>query len=53
MQDVWAEYVGTANVALLDYIAGLRPCYRLGVLAAASSARASASEAGPRLRAAL
>ncbi|HET9103824.1 MAG TPA: HAD-IA family hydrolase [Solirubrobacteraceae bacterium] len=32
MDEVWAEYVGTANAPLLDYVAGLRPRYRLGVL---------------------
>lgn len=32
MDEVWAEYLGSANAPLLDYIAGLRPRYRLGIL---------------------
>ena len=32
MDDVWAEYLGSANAPLLDYIAGLRPRFRVGIL---------------------
>lgn len=30
--DVWAEYVGTLNSELLDYLAGLRPRYTTAIL---------------------
>jgi len=30
--EIWAEYLGTLNVVLADYFAGLRPRYRTGIL---------------------
>ncbi len=32
MDDLWTEYVGTLNVELARYFAGLRPRYRTGIL---------------------
>jgi epoxide hydrolase-like predicted phosphatase len=32
MDDLWQEYLGTLNEDLVDYIRGLRPRYRLGLL---------------------
>ena len=32
MADLWEEYVGTLNVELADYFAGLRPRYITGIL---------------------
>ncbi len=32
MDDLWAEYLGTLNVGLAAYFAGLRPRYRTGIL---------------------
>jgi epoxide hydrolase-like predicted phosphatase len=32
MQDLWAEYLGTLNVELTTYFAGLRPHYRTAIL---------------------
>ncbi|CAN5895126.1 HAD-IA family hydrolase [soil metagenome] len=31
-EDLWAEYLGTLNVELAGYFAGLRPRYRTGIL---------------------
>jgi epoxide hydrolase-like predicted phosphatase len=30
--DLWAEYLGSANHAMLDFVASLRPDYRVGLL---------------------
>ncbi|MGX1808994.1 HAD family hydrolase [Nocardia sp. NPDC055321] len=30
--DMWAQYLGVANSELIDYLAGLRPRYRTGLL---------------------
>ncbi|MFI5879221.1 HAD family hydrolase [Streptomyces sp. NPDC051554] len=32
MADLWDEYLGTPNTELIDYVAGLRPHCRLGIL---------------------
>lgn len=32
MADMWREYLGTANTALIEYARGLRPRYRTGIL---------------------
>jgi putative hydrolase of the HAD superfamily len=32
MGDLWREYVGTANTELIEYVRGLRPRYRTGIL---------------------
>jgi putative hydrolase of the HAD superfamily len=32
MADLWDEYLGTPNTELIDYVAGLRPRCRLGML---------------------
>ena len=32
MADLWDEYLGTPNTGLIDYVAGLRPHCRLGIL---------------------
>jgi putative hydrolase of the HAD superfamily len=32
MADLWDEYLGTPNTELIDYVAGLRPRCRLGIL---------------------
>ncbi|UXX97988.1 HAD family phosphatase (plasmid) [Streptomyces sp. AD2-2] len=32
MADLWTEYLGTPNVELIDYMRGLRPRCRLGIL---------------------
>jgi putative hydrolase of the HAD superfamily len=32
MDDLWAEYLGTLNVELTDYVRGLRPRYRTGII---------------------
>nr|WP_280883103.1 HAD family phosphatase [Streptomyces pseudovenezuelae] len=32
MADLWAEYLGTPNVELIEYVRGLRPRCRLGIL---------------------
>jgi epoxide hydrolase-like predicted phosphatase len=32
MADLWREYLGTANTELIDYVHGLRPRYRTGIL---------------------
>lgn len=32
MQDLWTEYLGTLNVELTEYFAGLRPRYRTAIL---------------------
>lgn len=32
MEDVWTEYLGTLNVELAEYLRGLRPRYRTGIL---------------------
>jgi epoxide hydrolase-like predicted phosphatase len=32
MADLWREYLGTANTELIEYVRGLRPRYRTGIL---------------------
>lgn len=32
MADLWAEYLGTPNLELIEYVRGLRSCCRLGIL---------------------
>jgi epoxide hydrolase-like predicted phosphatase len=32
MADVWREYLGTPNTELIEYVRGLRPRYRTGIL---------------------
>jgi epoxide hydrolase-like predicted phosphatase len=32
MDDLWAEYLGTLNVELVEYVRGLRPRYRTGII---------------------
>jgi epoxide hydrolase-like predicted phosphatase len=32
MADLWREYLGTPNTELIDYVRGLRPRYRTGIL---------------------
>jgi epoxide hydrolase-like predicted phosphatase len=32
MADLWREYLGSANTALIEYVRGLRPRYRTGIL---------------------
>jgi epoxide hydrolase-like predicted phosphatase len=32
LDDLWAEYLGTLNVELVEYVRGLRPRYRTGVI---------------------
>jgi epoxide hydrolase-like predicted phosphatase len=32
MEDIWTEYVGTPNTALIDYLRSLRPRYRTAIL---------------------
>jgi putative hydrolase of the HAD superfamily len=32
MDDLWDEYLGTLNVELAEYFAGLRPCYQTAIL---------------------
>jgi epoxide hydrolase-like predicted phosphatase len=32
MADSWAEYLGTPNVELIDYMASLRPRYKVGII---------------------
>ncbi|MFI6323189.1 HAD family hydrolase [Nonomuraea sp. NPDC050556] len=32
MDDIWAEYLGTANTRLIAFVRGLRPRYRTGIL---------------------
>jgi epoxide hydrolase-like predicted phosphatase len=32
MDDLWAEYLGTLNVELVEYARGLRPRYRTGII---------------------
>jgi len=32
MADMWTEYLGTLNVELADYFAGLRPRYQTGII---------------------
>jgi putative hydrolase of the HAD superfamily len=32
MGDLWREYLGTANTELIEYVRGLRPRYRTGIL---------------------
>ncbi len=32
MADVWQEYLGTANTELIEYVRGLRPRFRTGIL---------------------
>ena len=36
--DIWREYLGAANAELIEYARRLRPRYRTGILATASSA---------------
>jgi putative hydrolase of the HAD superfamily len=32
MEEVWVEYLGTPNVGLIDYLRGLRPRHRTGII---------------------
>jgi epoxide hydrolase-like predicted phosphatase len=32
MADIWREYLGTANIELIEYARGLRPRYRTGII---------------------
>jgi putative hydrolase of the HAD superfamily len=32
MADVWRQYLGTANAELIEYVRGLRPRYRTGII---------------------
>ncbi|MEU4561069.1 HAD-IA family hydrolase [Actinoplanes sp. NPDC023936] len=32
MADMWKQYLGVPNVELIDYVRGLRPAYRTGIL---------------------
>jgi epoxide hydrolase-like predicted phosphatase len=32
MDDLWVEYLGTLNVELVEYVRGLRPRYRTGII---------------------
>ncbi|MFI6601648.1 HAD family hydrolase [Nonomuraea sp. NPDC050536] len=32
MEDLWAEYLGTLNAELAEYLRGLRPHYRTGIM---------------------